>query len=177
MSEEKTDQGPFPLTDDEQPAAPEEATTDAPAEEPKTPKFKIFLDAEGKEERREPLGRGRPPQGSSRDDDGNLVCPHVERAIVVSPQYIEVDDEGNETSRTAKGRGRPKAGYEKQDDGPFNGHWIKVAAAPEESDEQTTSEDAASEASTEGDSAKAPEVAATPAPEVVVAPVEATVEA
>lgn len=168
MSEEKKDQTP---------EAPEETTTEAPAEEPKQPKFKIFLDAEGEEVKREEIGRGRPPQGSYRDDDGNLVCPYVEQAIVVSPEYIEVDDEGKEVSRTAKGRGRPKAGYEKQDDGPFKGHWLKVASTPEESDEQTTSEDAAPEASTEGDSAEAPEVAATPAPEVVEAPVEAPAEA
>jgi len=164
MSEEKTDQTS---------EAPEETTTEAPAE----PKFKIFLDAEGKEERREPLGRGRPPQGSHRDDDGNLVCPHVERAIVVSPQYIEVDDEGKEVSRTAKGRGRPKAGYEKQDSGPFNGHWIKVAPTPDESDEATTSDEAAPEAATADDSAEAPEVVSTDAPEVVEAPVTAPAEA
>jgi hypothetical protein len=117
---------------------------------------KIYLDADGNEARREKAGRGRPPKGSHRDADGNLVIPFVseedaEAAVVVSPEYVVLDHEGNEVTREAKGRGRPKRGFEKQTEGEHKGHWVSVLEAPE--------------------------VTATEAPEVVEADVAAPAEA
>ena len=36
---------------------------------------RIFLDVDGNETRREPMKRGRPPTGSYKDAEGNLICP------------------------------------------------------------------------------------------------------
>ena len=36
---------------------------------------RIFINADGKELRREPMKRGRPPRNSYKDSDGNLICP------------------------------------------------------------------------------------------------------
>jgi len=38
---------------------------------------RIFLDIDGNETRREPMKRGRPPTGSYKDEDGNLICPAI----------------------------------------------------------------------------------------------------
>ena len=127
MSEESTP------TQVEAPEAPK-------AEKPK--KFRIVVDDNGNEVSREPAGRGRPPQGSYRDDDGNLVVPQsaVSKPQKDAVQYIDCDVDGNEISRSPKGRGRPKPGYTKQPDG----NWLKVVS--DQTDETVEATEVASEA-------------------------------
>ena len=108
------------------PAAPE-------AQKPeKQPKFRIVVDDAGNEVSRSPLGRGRPPAGSHRDDNDNLVVPQsaLNKTVKDAVEYIVQDAQGNEISRTPKGRGRPKPGYEKQIEGPNEGHWVMVQPDP-----------------------------------------------
>ncbi len=86
----------------------------------------IYVDENGKELRREQKGRGRPPRGSVKQDDGNFIVnpvDSVERQVV---EYIDVSEGGDVISRESKGRGRPRPGYTKQEDGEHAGHWVKV---------------------------------------------------
>jgi len=89
----------------------------------------IYQDEQGNEIRRLTKGKGRPPKGSVRQENGDFI---VKAGSVVSeprfsPEYITVDDQGKELEpRISKGRGRAKPGFEKQSDGPFQGHWVKV---------------------------------------------------
>jgi len=86
----------------------------------------IYVDENGTELRREVKGRGRPPKGSVKQEDGNfIVHPGVERQVV---EYIDVNEGGDVLSRQEKGRGRPKPDYTKMTDGKYAGHWVKVVA-------------------------------------------------
>lgn len=144
-------------TQEDAPAV-EAPVADAPAEtqkHEKVQKYKIFLDAEGNEIERKPLGPGKPPKNSTKDADGNLICPFVEK-VVVSTQnsdYVTLDADGNELHREARkpGRGRPKKGFERQTDGEYAGHYVKIMTE------------------TPVASQKAPEVVAVEAEEAVVA--------
>jgi len=114
-----------------------ETNQDVPADTPKpekVQKYKIFLNSEGNECGRKPLGPGKPPKNSTKDADGNLICPFVEK-VAASPvqnsDYITLDVEGNELHREPRkpGRGRPKKGFERQTDGDHAGHYVKVLPA------------------------------------------------
>ena len=86
----------------------------------------IYVDENRTELRREVKGRGRPPKGSVKQEDGNfIVHPEIERQVV---EYIDVDEGGDVLNRENKGRGRPKIGYTKMTDGEHVGHWVKVVA-------------------------------------------------
>jgi len=86
----------------------------------------IYVDEDGTELRREAKGRGRPPKGSVKQEDGNFIVSPVEKRQVV--EYIDVNEGGDVLSRTEKGRGRPKPDYVKMPDGKYVGHWVKVVA-------------------------------------------------
>ena len=58
----------------------------------------IFVNSDGKETRREVKGRGRPPKGSVKQDDGNfIVHPVIEERQVV--EYIDVSEGGDVLNR------------------------------------------------------------------------------
>jgi len=116
----------------------DEATAQAETQE--QPKMKIFLNEDGTERERKPLGRGRHPAGSHKDADGNLVCPHVEKAQKPAVYYITLNAEGDEVKREQKGRGRQRGNFELQDGGDYDGHWLMVQA--EEAEEATEAEEA-----------------------------------
>ena len=134
--------------------------------------YKIFLDAEGNEVSRKLMTRGRPPRDSYKDDDGNLVCPYVEKVVTkANGDYITMDAEGNVLHREPRkaGRGRPKKGFIKQVEGDYIGDYIKVEVA-EEAPAETPAEAPA-------ETPPAIEVASQEAPEVVILePVEQTPE-
>jgi len=96
-------------------------------DEVKVQKYKILLDANGDEMERKPLGPGKPPKNSTKDADGNLVCPFVEKVAVTTMicDYITLDADGNVIHRERRkpGRGRPKKGFTKQTDGDYVGHY------------------------------------------------------
>jgi len=87
----------------------------------------IYVDENGAELSREVKGRGRPPRGSVKQEDGNFIVHpvEIERQVV---EYIDVNEGGNVLSRTEKGRGRPRPDYTKMTDGEHIGHWVKVIA-------------------------------------------------
>jgi len=89
-------------------------------------KFKIWLDEAGVETKREPLTKGRPPLGSTKDADGNLVIRPVSQEKHEA-FYIEVDASGKEVSRKLRGKGRPPKGYNLETDGDFAGNYVKHA--------------------------------------------------
>jgi len=124
MTEETAVQGNVVATD----AVPAVATDAPKAPKPKVVHYKIHLDATGTEMSREVLTKGRPPIGSYKDADGNLVCPFVGKKVRNVVMYVDLDATGTETGRREKGRGRPAPGYQKQSDGPLAGHWVKVVA-------------------------------------------------
>ena len=88
----------------------------------------IFVDEDGKELRREPKGRGRPPRGSKKQDDGNFIVYPVETIERQVVEYVDVNEGGDVVSRKNKGRGRPKPDYKKMTEGEHAGHWVKVVA-------------------------------------------------
>jgi len=90
----------------------------------------IYVDADGTELRREVKGRGRPPRGSVKQEDGSFIVHPVEIEKRQVVEYIDVNEGGDVVSRSEKGRGRPKPGYEKATDGEHVGHWVKVIAEP-----------------------------------------------
>lgn len=94
-----------------------EAAEEEVAEE-KPELFKIWLDEDGNEDRREPLGPGKHPKGSHKDDAGNLICPYREPVGEKTVHYkIYLDENGNEVDRKVRGKGRiPKRAY-RDDDG------------------------------------------------------------
>ena len=115
---------------------PVEPTETPVAEAPKVeaPKFKIWVDKDGTEIERKPLGPGKPPRNSHKDDNGNLICEFVEQtAVKVNGDYVTVDESGTELSRTPRkaGKGRPAKGFKKQHDGPFAGDYLHVATEAE----------------------------------------------
>jgi hypothetical protein len=85
----------------------------------------VWVDENGQELKREPKGRGRPPKGAEKRDDGNFYVPPVEESRFVS-KYIVLDDDGNVLEEEPKGRGRAKPGFEKMDEGQYKGHWLKI---------------------------------------------------
>jgi len=92
----------------------------------------IYQDEQGNEINRVTKGKGRPPKGAVRQENGDFI---IKAGTAVSeprivPEYITVDEQGKEIEpRTSKGRGRPKPGFEKQTDGDLQGHWVKVVKA------------------------------------------------
>ena len=94
----------------------------------------IYVDENGAELRRETKGKGRPPRGAVKQENGDfLVAPIVDETF--HPEYLDVDAEGNVLSRSPKGRGRAKPGYEKQEGGVLSGHWVKVVSDETETPE------------------------------------------
>lgn len=115
---------------------PVEVVASTPVETVEAPQkvqhWKIFVDADGNETKRELLGRGRHPKGARKDENGNLIVSAVN---AVSPDgteekhismIITLDESGNEISRTEKTRGRPAKGLVKHEDGPYAGHWVRT---------------------------------------------------
>ena len=88
----------------------------------------IYVDADGKEIRREPKGRGRPPKRAIQKPNGDLIIPPPKIVRIRNPEYIDLDEDGNVVKREAKGRGRPRPGYAKRADGEFAGHWVRVVS-------------------------------------------------
>lgn len=86
----------------------------------------IYLDESGKEVKRETKGRGRPPRGAVKQDNGNFVVqlPLDEPEARVPSEEIVLDVDGNVVSRKRKSRGRAKPGYVKHTEGEFSGHWV-----------------------------------------------------
>ena len=91
----------------------------------------IYVDESGNETKRVTKGRGRPPAGAVKQDDGNfIVSPVTEKVTRFVPEYVTLDESGTEVgTRVAKGRGRPKPGYTKVTQGVLAGHWVKTAEA------------------------------------------------
>jgi len=87
----------------------------------------IYVDENGTELERKVKGRGRPPKGSIKQEDGNFIVHPVDVKHQVV-DYIDVNEGGDVVSRTEKGRGRSKPGYTKMTDGDHAGHWVKVVA-------------------------------------------------
>jgi hypothetical protein len=88
----------------------------------------VWLDENNQEIKRETKGRGRPPRGSEKRDDGNFyVTPSAnakeERFV---PKYIVLDANDNVVSEENRGKGRARAGFQKASDGEFKGHWVKT---------------------------------------------------
>ena len=88
----------------------------------------IWLDEDGNELKREKKGRGRPPKGSVKRDDGNIYVSPGSQEDRFVPKYITLDNNGEVIEEAAKGRGRPKPGFEKMDTGDYQGHWVKREA-------------------------------------------------
>jgi len=87
----------------------------------------IYVDENGTELKREVKGRGRPPKGSVKQEDGNfIVHPVEEKRQVVN--YIDVNEGGDVISSESKGRGRSRPDYTLMTDGEHVGHWVKVIA-------------------------------------------------
>ena len=53
---------------------------------------RIFLDVDGNETRREPMKRGRPPTGSYKDEDGNLMCPALVLSKPIEQKKVQSQD-------------------------------------------------------------------------------------
>ena len=86
----------------------------------------IFLDEDGKETHREQKGRGRPPRGSEKQEDGNFIVRFTEKIERQVVEYIDVSEGGDVISRENKGRGRPRPDYTKMTDGEHIGHWVRM---------------------------------------------------
>ena len=88
----------------------------------------IWVDEDGSELKRERKGRGRPPKGLVRRDDGNfyVVLGTMEDRFV--SKYITLDVDGKVVDESDRGRGRPKPGFEKMDSGEHQGHWVRTEA-------------------------------------------------
>ena len=86
----------------------------------------IYLDVDGKETHRKIKGKGRPPKGSVKQDNGDFIVHPVEVIERQVVKYIDVNEGGDVLSSEDKGRGRPKTGYTKMTDGEHIGHWVKV---------------------------------------------------
>ena len=86
----------------------------------------IWLDNNGDELHRETKGKGRPPRGAVRKEDGNFyICQKPEEDKTI--YYIVTNSQGQIVKRTPKGRGRPKPGFEKG----LDGNWYKQYLSPE----------------------------------------------
>lgn len=96
----------------------------------------IYVDENGNELRRETKGRGRPPRGAEKQEDGNFIVRPV-KDETFHPEYVNLDVEGNVLSRSPKGRGRAKPGYIKQEDGEHKGHWVKKVTEEVENKEDS----------------------------------------
>ncbi|MFW6172904.1 MAG: hypothetical protein ACOC5T_04095 [Elusimicrobiota bacterium] len=96
----------------------------------------IYVDDNGNELRREIKGKGRPPRGSEKQENGDFIVRPV-KDETFHPEYVDLDSEGNVLSRSLKGRGRAKPGYVKQTDGEYKGHWLKTVTKDAEDTENT----------------------------------------
>lgn len=90
----------------------------------------IYVDENGQELERKVKGRGRPPKGSVKQEDGSFIVHPVEEIERQVVNYIDVNEGGDVLSSEEKGRGRPRQGYTKMTDGEHVGHWVKVIAEP-----------------------------------------------
>lgn len=88
----------------------------------------VYLDVDGKEVKREVKGRGRPPKGSEKRDDGNFYVPASAVVDTVKAKYITLDKDGNKVSEEPKGKGRSRTDFQLASDGEFKGHWVKKEA-------------------------------------------------
>jgi hypothetical protein len=91
----------------------------------KVVKYKIYVDGEGNEVKRVPVGRGRPPKAEV-DKDGNFVIRPVVEETKIDTFYITLNTDGTEKSRKIRGRGRPNKDFTLKTDGPFAGHYVKI---------------------------------------------------
>ncbi len=78
----------------------------------------VYLDKDGKELQRETKGKGRPPLGSVRGEDGNFYVHPVDKTHKKS-YYVDLDHKGDVISRVQKGRGRTRKGYDQHADGDW----------------------------------------------------------
>ena len=87
--------------------------------------YLIYVDANGKEIKRERKDRGRPPKPHTRQGNDFLVWPkpEVKRDLI---QYIDLNSDGEEIERKPKGKGRPKPEYKKRKSGQYKGHWVRI---------------------------------------------------
>lgn len=85
----------------------------------------IWVDGNGTEIKREVKGRGRPPKGAERREDGNLYVSPSSSIEKFVPKYITLDSSGNVVKTEDKGRGRAKPGFEKASEGSHEGHWVR----------------------------------------------------
>ncbi|MBT6049328.1 hypothetical protein HN803_04580 [candidate division WWE3 bacterium] len=90
----------------------------------------IYVDADGKETHRKIKGKGRPPKGSVKQDNGDFIVHPVEDIERQVVKYIDVNEGGDLLSTEDKGRGRPRPGYTKMTDGAHVGNWVKVISDP-----------------------------------------------
>jgi len=88
----------------------------------------VWMDEDGNELKREKKGRGRPPKGSVKKDNGDFHILPGSTEIRFVPKYITIDSSGDVIEEADKGRGRPKPGFEKMDAGDHKGHWVKKEA-------------------------------------------------
>jgi len=98
-------------------------------EEPEEPKVKpilIWLDDDGNEVKREEKGRGRPPRGFEKRDDGNYYHSPEPEVDPDAPYFIWLDGDGEEIRRESKGDKRKTMEFEKRDDGNFYNQQLKV---------------------------------------------------
>jgi hypothetical protein len=84
----------------------------------------VFLDNDGNEVSRKVKGKGRPPKGAEKREDGNFYVTAVV-SETSKPKYIVLDKDGNKVSEEPKGKGRPKPDFVKAEEGEFKGNWVK----------------------------------------------------
>lgn len=85
----------------------------------------IWTDENGKEIHKEKKGKGRPPRGAIRGEDGNFYVKQ-QPDVDLKKYYIVVDAKGNVLEKVQKSRGRAKPGFKRGQDG----NWYKEEAAP-----------------------------------------------
>ena len=84
----------------------------------------IYVDARGREKSRKVVGRGRPPLGAVRQDNGDFkVFPVPEKPKTF---YLTLDKIGRVARKVVKGRGRTKPEFVLQTDGKHKGHYVKA---------------------------------------------------
>jgi len=91
---------------------------------------KVFIyNEKGKVIEEQVKGKGKPPKGSTRDENGDFhYYPQPEKVQV---QYVTISV-GGKITREDKKQGKTRHGYTLQTDGKYQGHYLKqeVAKAP-----------------------------------------------
>ena len=82
----------------------------------------LYYDEDGNIASEEEKGKGRPPKGATKDENGNFhVHPQEEPEQTM---YVTISASGDVT-REVKGRGRNRTGYVLMTDGEHKGHYVK----------------------------------------------------